>query len=135
MGRFLDWIKDRDGQKVAPAVPEFRPGQVKQAHAQRDAEELAARKPVTAEVAEQARNAAAAVKLWSGMPQNSPAGIPEGGGNPTAQLQKGQETTQTPLSPTDAAAGQTELQEKPRSPEEKVDRPQTIKRPTPSWER
>jgi hypothetical protein len=70
-------------------------------------------------------------------PMPTAASAPDDRGSNAARLQNqnSQNKEQKALSPTDDAAGKTAVQEKQQAPQNIQQRPQTIARPTPSWER
>jgi len=137
---FITWVIHRGKTPQQPVAekPQERPRHAKDWHAEKAALEEASRNPITREIKADARDAVSAMKRPSEALLNSvkpPA--PESGGNPSAHLQKQdrQEKAQAALSPTDGSKGKSASEEKPKTPEKKTERPRTLPRTPPSWER
>jgi len=138
---FLDFIRNRNASRQPTAAvdntQQQKPETAKEMYSRQAGQETA--KPITPEIKAQADHALAAVtKQTQHLEQGRPAAPENGGGSPTAELQKqsNQDKTQAALSPTDAGAGKTAAQEeKPKTPEKSPERPKTLPRTSPSWER
>ena len=140
MGGLIDWIRNHKAarqQSVAEKPLERKPENAKEMYTREAAQKKASEKPITPEIKAQADRAAGAIKEGMQQPSQSGPAAPESGSGPTAQLQKqdGQERTQAALSPTDGAAGKTPSQESPKKLGKTTQRPKTIPRTPPSWER
>jgi hypothetical protein len=134
---FLDFIKNRNQQQpVAEKSQEQKPENAKQMYTREAAEQKAAEKPITPEVKAQADKAMGTMREFQQQGSPSQPSVSEGS-SPNAHLQKQdyQDKAQHALSPTDGAAGKTASQEKTKAPEKQTERPQTIARRPPSWER
>ena len=94
-------------------------------------------KPITPEIKAQVARVLATVTKATHHLQEGQRPESENGGSPTAHLQKQdhQDKAQAALSPTDASAGKTESQEKPKAPQKSAERPPSLPRTPPSWER
>jgi hypothetical protein len=135
----LDFIKNRNAQTQQPAAENTqaqKPETAKQMYTRQAGEEKATQKPITPEIKAQADRATAATEKATQHQQAYSAPAPEGSTN-TAHLQNQnrQDKTQASLSPTDDAKGKTAAQEKRPAPEKTPERPQTMARRPPSWER
>lgn len=135
----LDFIKNRNAQTQQPAAENTqaqKPETAKQMYTRQASEVKVAQRPITPEIKAQADRATAAMEKATQHQQAHSAPAPEGSSN-TAHLQNQnqQDKTQAALSPTDDAKGKTAGQEKQPKPEKAPERPQTIARRPPSWER
>jgi hypothetical protein len=139
---FLDFINKRQGQSPAgeQQSQQQKPETAKQMYAQEAAREQASRIAPTADQETRAQKIGDEMRKAS-QPSQEPAPVaasaPEDRGSNAAQLQNqnNQSKEQKALSPTDDATGKTAVQDKQPSPEKTQQRPQTIARTTPSWER
>jgi hypothetical protein len=135
---FIDWIKNRNAAREQPQkTQERKPETAKEMYAREAVQEKAAERLITPEIKAQAEQAASAIRETGQRPSESAPAVPETGSSPIAQLQKqdGQENIQTALSPTDGTAGKMPSQERGKKPEKTVERPKTIPRTPPSWDR
>ena len=140
MAGFIEWIKNRNAarqQSVAEKPQERKPETAQEMYTREAAQQRASEKPITPEIKAQADRAAGAFREGMQRPSQSRPAAPESSGSPTAQLQKqdGQEKTQAALSPTDGTAGKTPSQEVLKKVEKTTERPKTVPRTPPSWER
>jgi hypothetical protein len=138
---FLNWIKNHNAareQSVANRTQGPKPENAKAMYAREAAQEKAAEKPITPEIKEKADRALATInKVAQHLGQAATPAAPETSWSPSAQLQRrdGQEKTQAALSPTDGTTGRTPSKERAKTPEKSPERPKTLTRPRPSWER
>lgn len=132
---FITWIVHR--RKEAPANNAQPPLENAKQKGTREAiEEERNRKPLTPEIKAQADEAVRGMRHQSEAISQAirPA---ESAASPAAHLQKqdGQEKVQAALSPTDGAKGKPVSVDKPKTPEKKTERPRTLPRTPPSWQR
>jgi hypothetical protein len=139
----LDFIKNRNAspqQSVAETTQQQKPETAKEMYSRQAVEDKANRVAPTPDqearaqkIGEEMRSAMQPQERSSPAPSNAPG---EGGTN-AAQLQNQnhQGKAQESLSPTDDARGKTAAHERQPAPEKAAERPQTIARRPPSWER
>ena len=136
---FITWIVNKRKEAPANNVQPQQPTEYAKQKGTREAfEDERNRKPLTPEIKAKAQDAARGIHHQSeALLQAIEPPAPDSGGNPSALLQKqdGQGKTQAALSPTDGAKGKPMSVEKPETPEKKTERPQTLPRTPPSWER
>jgi len=142
---FLDFIKNRNQQPSD--APEQKPKTAKQMYTREAAQEKASAKPVDQGLTTDQRAVLSDVQgkmqAWT-PPENTPPPSPASPGaanpQPMAQKMENQENTAPALSPTSMQAGERSSEKEspapsPETQEKSSQRPQTMQRPTPSWER
>jgi hypothetical protein len=136
---FISWIVNKRKEAPAGKVEPPQPTEYAKQKGTREAfEEEQNRKLLTPEIKADAADAGRVVKRYSEtLVETVKPSAPESGGSPSALLQKqdGQEKVQAALSPTDGTKGKPVSVEKPKPPEKKPERPRTLPRTPPSWER
>jgi hypothetical protein len=143
----LDFVKNRQAnqqQDVAGKSQQQKPETAKQMYAREAAQEKTNAKPMDQMRPEQQAKVeqikATLEKSTQHMNRDAaaPASAPANDGGNTAHMQKqnNQEKTQAALSPTDNTAGKTAIRGQDKTPEKAApEKPQTLPRPRPSWER
>lgn len=152
---FLDFIKNREGQRPAAEQQsqQQKPENAKEWHARKDAQDVAAQKPVQqlpeADKLQAKELGARLDKATQHIQPNAPAHVPAPADStsspePMRQKMTGQDKTAPDLSPTSAQMGQVGHEKEAAAPSqeqaEKTQQPtqkpnQTMARRPPSWER